>query len=55
MANSRILVEEPIFDEFCERFVEAAKSLELRHWRAHEAMNRSIRPVTISALSVGPR
>jgi aldehyde dehydrogenase (NAD+) len=29
MANSRILVEEPIFDEFCERFVEAAKSLKV--------------------------
>jgi vanillin dehydrogenase len=29
MANSRILAEEPIFDEFCERFVEVAKSLKV--------------------------
>jgi len=27
MANSRVLVEEPIFDAFCERFVAIAKSL----------------------------
>ncbi len=29
MANSRILVEEPIFDAFCERFVAVAKSLKV--------------------------
>ena len=29
MANSRILVEEPIFDAFCERFTEVAKSLKV--------------------------
>jgi vanillin dehydrogenase len=29
MANSRILVEEPIFDAFCERFTEVAKSLQV--------------------------
>src|SRR5271156_1255449 len=29
MANSRVLVEEPIFDEFCERFVAVAKSLKV--------------------------
>ncbi|HEX6566805.1 MAG TPA: aldehyde dehydrogenase family protein [Chthoniobacterales bacterium] len=29
MANSRILVEEPIFDAFCERFTEIAKSLKV--------------------------
>jgi len=27
MANSRILVEAPIFDAFCERFVAGAESL----------------------------
>ncbi len=29
MANSRVLVEEPIFDAFCERFVAVAKSLKV--------------------------
>jgi acyl-CoA reductase-like NAD-dependent aldehyde dehydrogenase len=29
MANSRILVEEPIFDTFCKRFAEVAKSLKV--------------------------
>ena len=29
MANSRILVEEPIFDAFCERFAAVAKSLKV--------------------------
>jgi acyl-CoA reductase-like NAD-dependent aldehyde dehydrogenase len=29
MANSRILIEEPIFDAFCERFVAVAKSLKV--------------------------
>src|SRR6202000_3541918 len=29
MANSRILVEEPIFDAFCERLTQVAKSLKV--------------------------
>jgi acyl-CoA reductase-like NAD-dependent aldehyde dehydrogenase len=29
MANSRIMVEEPIFDAFCERFTQVAKSLKV--------------------------